>query len=175
MIPLLWKMISKNYVISSFQNENAYNTWLEKVESSSTLAKIEFLFFFFDKSIRWDKSFKDMSECAKCRSTNNESDDVRLWVKAKCKECDVIYHLNCLEIVLQTNENNEIPCETNLFFSNPKNERLRKAICFACNKMNKEKEIETENLNREKRRIESLNSIEKGNHALRLNKSRINK
>jgi hypothetical protein len=163
------KMINKKYMDSGFQNEKRLKTWLEKLNSSNSLSKVKFLFYFLEKAIRWDDSFANESECAICGSANNEQEDVSMWIKAKCFECDIVFHLNCLKIIQQANPNDEDGLEIDLFITNCKNERIRKAICYDCN-LDSEKEtiLEEENF-----KNQNLNSIEKGSHSLRFNRARV--
>ena len=170
-------MINKKYIDLSFQNEKNLKTWLEKLSSSNSLSKTKFLFYFLEKSIRWDDSFTMESKCAICSSLNNELDEISMWIKAKCCECDIVFHLNCLKMIKQANPNEQDGLEADLIISNGKNERCRRAICFNCNLENeKEIRLEEEKLKeklQDNLKVKSLNSIEKGSHSLRFNKARV--
>jgi len=165
----MYKMINKKYVQLLFQSEKILKTWLEKINTSNTLSKTKFLFYFLEKSIRWDACFSAKSKCAICCSTNGNLDSVLLWIKAKCAQCDTVYHLNCLKKLKQANQTGEDKPETGLFIQNSKNERALTGMCFKCNQ--KELLLEEEKENQAK--VATLNSIEKGNHSLRFNKTRV--
>jgi hypothetical protein len=170
----MYKMINKKYVQLAFQSDKNLKTWLEKINASNTLSKTKFLFYFLEKSIRWDSSFRQKSECAICCSTNSSLNSVLLWIKAKCVQCDTVYHLNCLKNSKQSNQKSEENPETALFIQNSKNERALTGMCFKCN-LEHQKELLLEEEKENQAKVASLNSIEKGNHTLRFNKTRVSK
>ena len=116
---MIWRMLNKKYVNQRFINENVDKIWLELIDSSNKLCKLKFVYYFFEKLIRWKYSLEN--ETAICELCNSlDTSDISSWFKAKCKECGTLFHLKCLAepkkpkvAIAEDNDGQEIAPQTN--------------------------------------------------------------